>query len=85
MGSGFRIIVAEIKPATPVVLDKASRPSQETSLLKDSRLRMNLKVADTDELLGWILSFGSQVQVARPEAVRQGVREEARKMLGSST
>jgi predicted DNA-binding transcriptional regulator YafY len=65
------------------VKDKLWHSSQETFPLKDGRLRMTLKVADTDELVGWILSFGSQVRVIRPEALRQNVREEARKILRS--
>jgi predicted DNA-binding transcriptional regulator YafY len=39
---------------------------------------MVLKVADTDELVGWILSFGSQARVIRPETLRVKVREEAK-------
>jgi len=46
-------------------------------------LKMALKVADTAELVGWILSFGSQVRVVRPDALRQRVKEEARKILRS--
>jgi len=42
---------------------------------------MILKVADNDELVGWILSFGGQVRAVRPEALRQTVKEEARKIL----
>lgn len=72
------------KKAAAWVKDKSWHPSQETSQLKDGRLKMILKVADNDELVGWILSFGSQVQVVRPEALRQRVRAEAKKMLGSS-
>ncbi|TAK06447.1 WYL domain-containing protein [bacterium] len=65
------------------VKDKSWHSSQETSLLKDGRLRMTLKVADTTELVGWILSFGSQVRVVRPEMLRTKVKEEARKIFGS--
>jgi len=71
------------KPAAAWVKDKVWHPSQEVSVLKDGRLRMALKVADTAELVGWILSFGSQVRVVRPEALRQKVKEEVRKILGS--
>ena len=46
--------------------------------MKDGRLRMTLKVADTDELVGWILSFGSHVKVIRPEGLRVKVRDEAK-------
>lgn len=41
---------------------------------------MTLQAADTRELVGWILNFGSGVRVARPPALREQVREEARKI-----
>jgi predicted DNA-binding transcriptional regulator YafY len=44
---------------------------------------MMLKVADNDELVGWILSFGSQVKVVHPEMLRMKAKEEARKILSS--
>jgi len=36
-----------------------------------------LRVADTRELAGWILSFGRGVKVVRPAELRDRVREEA--------
>jgi predicted DNA-binding transcriptional regulator YafY len=71
------------KRAAAWVKDKLWHPSQATSLLKDGRLRMALKVADTDELTGWILSFGSQVRVIGPEALSQRVKEEAKRIFRS--
>jgi predicted DNA-binding transcriptional regulator YafY len=63
------------------VKDKLWHSSQETFSMKDGRLRMTIKVADTDELVGWILSFGSQVKVVRPDPLRKRVAEEAKKIL----
>jgi len=40
-------------------------------------LRMTLTVADSRELVGWILSFGSGVRVIRPAALRDAVVKEA--------
>jgi predicted DNA-binding transcriptional regulator YafY len=71
------------KTAAGWIKDKLWHTSQETSLMKDGRLRMTLKVADTDELVSWTLSFGSQVRVVSPENLRGKVREEAKKVLGS--
>jgi len=71
------------KTAAAWVKDKLWHPSQETTLLKDGRLRLTLKVADTDELVGWILSFGSQVQVLRPDALKQKVKDEAKSIFRS--
>lgn len=65
------------------VKDKLWHSSQEMVPMKDGRLRTILKVADTDELVGWILSFGSQVRVIRPESLLVKVKEEAKKIAGS--
>ena len=67
------------KKAAAWVKDKSWHPSQETKLLKDARLKMILKVADNDELVGWILSFGGQVKVVGPTVLRAKVRDEAKK------
>ncbi len=66
------------------IKDKLWHSSQETVSLKDGRLRMTLKVADTDELVGWILSFGSQVKVISPESLRMKVRGEAKNVIDSN-
>ncbi len=60
---------------------KTYRPSQKTGVGKDGRLAMSLRAADTRELVGWVLHFGSGVQVISPASFRDKVREEARKIL----
>ena len=62
------------------VKDKTWHPSQEISPLKDGRLKMTLKVADNNELVGWILSFGSQAKVVSPESLRNKVSNEAKRI-----
>jgi predicted DNA-binding transcriptional regulator YafY len=69
------------RPTAPWVKGRIWHPSQQLTLLKDGRLRMTLQVANTRELMGWILSFGSGIQVISPAALRQQVREEARRIL----
>jgi predicted DNA-binding transcriptional regulator YafY len=61
--------------------DRIWHPSQEVKLRKDGRMTMTLTVADSRELLGWILSFGSSVQVLKPDGLKKSVREEAKKLL----
>ena len=63
------------------VKDRIWHPSQQTIALKSGQLLMTLQVADTRELLGWILSFGSGVQVLKPERLQQAVKDEAKKLL----
>ncbi len=85
MRGGRRIDVSLLfsRKAAAWVKDRSWHPSQEFQLLKNGSLRMTLKVADNDELVGWILSFGSQVRVVSPDTLRRKVREEARKVFGS--
>jgi predicted DNA-binding transcriptional regulator YafY len=42
---------------------------------------MFLRVADTRELLGWILSFGACVRVVSPPGLLERVRAEAKKII----
>ncbi|MCS6897453.1 MAG: WYL domain-containing protein [Nitrospira sp.] len=63
------------------VKDRIWHRSQVLNLLKDGRLRMTLSVADSRELVGWILSFGSGVRVIRPDSLKDAVFAEARKIL----
>jgi predicted DNA-binding transcriptional regulator YafY len=82
---GRRIAVELLfsKKVAAWVKDKLWHSSQETFPMKDGRLRMILKVAGTDELVGWILSFGSQVRVVRPESLLARVKDEAKKIFRS--
>ena len=69
------------KPTTAWVKDRRWHPSQQTTVGKDGRLRMSMRAADTRELVGWVLHFGSGVRVISPASFRDQVREEARKIL----
>jgi predicted DNA-binding transcriptional regulator YafY len=68
------------KPTAAWVKDRVWHPSQKTKRLKGGGLQMTLTVADTRELLGWVLHFGSGVQVLKPDSLRDAVHEEARKI-----
>jgi predicted DNA-binding transcriptional regulator YafY len=69
------------KPTAAWVKDRIWHPSQQVTPLKTGQLLMTLQVADTRELLGWILSFGSGVQVMKPDHLQHSVRAEAKKLL----
>ncbi len=64
--------------------DRTWHPSQVTKILKDGRMRMTLAVADSRELVGWILSFGSGVTVVRPDSLRAAVKQEAERVAASA-
>lgn len=61
--------------------DRLWHPSQQVTPLRGGRLRMTLQVADTRELVGWILSFGRGVRVVRPDLLRGKVQEEVRRIV----
>ena len=61
--------------------DRVWHTSQQTKKLKDGRLRMTLTVADTRELVGWVLSFGSGVRVVQPDSLRIAVEGEAKRIV----
>jgi predicted DNA-binding transcriptional regulator YafY len=72
--------------AVEVVFDRATaawardrqwHPSQRLTALRNGRLRMTLRVADTPELIGWVLSFGRGVKVVKPVELQDRVRREA--------
>ena len=69
------------KPTAAWAKDRVWHPSQKIETLPGGRMRMTLAVADTRELLGWILSFGAGVDVVRPDGLKTAVRREAKKIL----
>ncbi|RMH34857.1 MAG: WYL domain-containing transcriptional regulator [Nitrospirae bacterium] len=78
-------VTLEFRPETAAwVRDRRWHPSQSLSFHKDGRLTMRLTVAETRELIGWVLSFGSGVKVVSPRTLQQAVREEARKIVAST-
>lgn len=66
------------RPTAAWVRDRQWHPSQRLKRLRGGRVGLVLEVADTRELLGWVLSFGRGVRVVRPESLRTHVRDEAR-------
>lgn len=63
--------------------DRLWHPSQNIVPLKNGGMTMTLTVADSRELVGWILSFGSGVQVIRPHSLAEAVSDEAKRILHS--
>lgn len=62
--------------------DRIWHPSQRLTQLKDGKVRMTLAIADSRELVGWVLSFGSGVHVIKPKALRIAVKKEAEQIAG---
>lgn len=66
------------------VKDRMWHPTQSCKRVKGGGLRMTLSVADTRELVGWVLSFGSGVKVRKPESLAAKVAEEAQGIVAQN-
>ena len=78
-------VTLQFNPATAAwVRDRIWHPSQILTPVKKGGITMTLTVAENRELVGWILSFGSGVQVLHPESLRQAVRQEAQNILSKT-
>jgi len=65
------------RPTAAWARDRVWHPSQSLTPLRDGRLRMTLRVADSAELVRWVLSFGRGVRVVKPAELRDTVQREA--------
>lgn len=83
-GSRVEVELELDKPTAAWAKDRVWHPSQQLTRLPGGKLRMTLTVADSRELVGWVLSFGSGVRVVRPESLRTTVKQEAAKISASS-
>lgn len=63
--------------------DRVWHPSQQLTRLPGGKMRMTFTIADSRELVGWVLSFGSGVRVVRPESLRTAVNQEAEKICAT--
>ena len=71
-------------PGTPVT---AARVVADRTLEhgKDGSVEITYRVADVDELVRWVLSWGGDAVVIRPSELLEAVRNSARRiLLGSS-
>ncbi len=71
------------KPTAAWVKDRMWHPSQQLTRRPGGRMRMTITVAESRELVGWILSFGSGVRVLRPDSLRTTVKQEAAQIAAS--
>ncbi len=76
---GLRIEVELIfeKGTAAWAKDRVWHASQQLTRLPGGKLRMTFTVAESRELVGWVLSFGSGVRVVRPDSLRAAVKQEA--------
>ncbi|MDR2050291.1 MAG: WYL domain-containing protein [Deltaproteobacteria bacterium] len=55
---------------------------QEIVALPDGGVELRFQAADSNELIGWLFSFGNGAELLEPEGLRRQIREELEYMLG---
>lgn len=56
--------------------------SQKITALRGGKIRLDLRVAITPELMRWVMGFGAQMEVLAPARLRRMVENEAWKVAG---
>jgi len=66
--------------AARLVAEKQWHASQKLTPKKDGSILFEMTVADLDEVLSWVLSFGAMAEVIGPQELRKGVVNNIRRM-----
>src|SRR5262245_34395329 len=83
LGRPIEVTLPLNKPTAAWAKDRVWHPTQTVTPLKNGDMLMTLTLADSRELIGWVLSFGSGVRVIRPHSLSDSVHSEAKKILHS--
>lgn len=92
LGDGWGVMRGSARPAEEVALlfePEAGRwateedwhKSQQSECLADGRMRVTFWVGVTPEMVSWLLYYGEQVRVEKPDWLREEVRERHRKAV----
>jgi predicted DNA-binding transcriptional regulator YafY len=64
------VVLAFSPDVTPLIKERVWHSSQRIETLEDKRCTLSVQVYDWREMLPWIRSWGSQVEVLEPQALR---------------
>jgi predicted DNA-binding transcriptional regulator YafY len=84
-GEPLRLVRVRLKDyAARLAQERRWHPSQETTVLdaKGSKVEVRFEAGALEEVVRWVLSFGSKAEVVGPPELRQMVREELKLMKG---
>jgi len=72
-GPQIEVVLRFDRKTTAWAKNRIWHPSQKATIGEDGCLTLMLRVADTPELIGWVLSFGPGASVVRPDVLRRQV------------
>jgi predicted DNA-binding transcriptional regulator YafY len=75
-----RVVLAFPADITPLIRERTWHTSQRIDTLEDKRCTLTVQVADWRELLPWVRSWGAQVEVLEPQALRDELAAEAQQI-----
>jgi predicted DNA-binding transcriptional regulator YafY len=71
------VVLQFSKRLAPEIQEQMCHPSQRITMLENGRLELQLRLEGIQEVKGWILGFGDQVEVVSPPELRDQVRDQA--------
>jgi predicted DNA-binding transcriptional regulator YafY len=78
-----QVVLVFSAAAAPRITERIWHESQQLELLPDGRCQLKLSVASWRDMLGWIRSWGAQVEVLAPQVLRDVLAAEARVTLSA--
>ncbi len=80
-GAPERVVLLFEPEAGRWVTEEVWHKSQQSEVLPDGRVQVTFHVGVTPEMVGWLLYYGSRVEVLEPAWLRERVREEHRRAV----
>jgi len=77
----YEVVIRFNARAADYIREKKWHPSQTLRDLKDGSAELKMKLSSLAEVQRWVLSWGGDAEVMKPEELAESVRTAARKML----
>lgn len=81
-GRAEPVVLRFAAPVARLVAERKWHASQKLIRLRDGGVELRLKVGIAPDFLGWILSWGDQVEVIAPDSLRQHIATVVARMAG---
>ena len=72
----YKIIIQFKEILWEYLTTRCWHPTQKFSSVKDGYFTMELELANTDELVPWILQYGSDARILKPESLKGKIKKE---------